>query len=175
MIKWLPSMPLLWLLLLVVYVVPAPAQQALPAQPFPAHVGDIAFDAVLDDPAFTVCDSIWVLQYYNAPSYYKAHKQEIARFLTSGYKRPADTVQQTGYLTVRFMINCKGATGRFRLFEMDNDYQPFHFSEKVSLQLLQLVKQLTGWKPPVYKEKYYDTYQYITFRLNNGSIINITP
>jgi hypothetical protein len=41
--------------------------------------------------------------------------------------------------------------------------------------LMDLVKQLRGWQPAVYKGKIYDSYQYITFRIRNGKIISITP
>lgn len=142
---------------------------------FPDNVGDIPFDSLRDDPAFVVCNEKQVFQYYNTNSYYKDHKNEIVKYLLDHFHPQETFADQNGYLTVKFIINCKGETGRFRLFEIDNNYQPAHFNEALSAHLMDLVKQLRGWQPAVYKGKIYDSYQYITFRIRNGKIISITP
>ncbi len=156
---------------LLFLIQPALAQK----QTFPENVGDIPFDSLQDDPAFIVCNPKQVFQYYNTISYYKDHKKEIVQYLLANFRTQDSFQDQNGYLTVKFIINCHGNTGRFRLLEMDSSYQPTHFREGVSQQLLSLVKQLSGWQPAVYKQKVYDSYQYITFRIRNGKIIRISP
>lgn len=144
-------------------------------QTFPENVGDIPFDSLQDDPAFIVCNPKQVLQYYNTNAYYKDHKKEITKYLLDNFSTQDSFQDQHGFLTIRFIINCNGNTGRFRIFGIDNNYQPIHFKEALSQQLLRLIKQLSGWQPAVYKEKVYDSYQYITFRIRNGKIISISP
>lgn len=139
------------------------------------EVGDIPFDPSIDDPAFSVCDRQHVLQYYNTGSWYLDHKKEISRYFISHYKVGGDTVNQTGYLTIRFIINCSGETGRFRLYELDSAYGAFRFNKAVSGQLLTLVRQWKGWQPATYRGRVYDSYQYITFRLKKGRVVCITP
>lgn len=142
---------------------------------FPDNVGDTPFDSLRDDPGFVVCNEKMVFQYYNTASYYKDHKNAIVKYILDRYRPQESFADQTGYLTVKFIINCNGETGRFRLFEIDSSYQPTHFKEALSAHLLELVKQLRDWKPAVYKGKIYDSYQYITFRIRNGKIISISP
>jgi hypothetical protein len=144
-------------------------------QTFPDNVGDIPFDSLQDDPGFVVCNPKHVLQYYNTKSYYKDHKKEIIKYLLDNFNSQDSLQDQNGFLTIRFIINCNGNTGRFRLFEIDSNYQPIHFKEAFSQQLLSLVKQVSGWQPAVYKQKVYDSYQYITFRIRKGKIISISP
>ncbi|MCF6404875.1 hypothetical protein L3C95_18390 [Chitinophaga filiformis] len=144
-------------------------------QTFPDNVGDIPFDSLQDDPGFVVCNPKQVFQYYNTASYYKDHKKEIVKYLLDNFSTQNDFQDQNGFLTIRFIINCNGNTGRFRLLEMDSNYQPIHFKEALSQHLLKLVKQLSGWQPAVYKDKVYDSYQYITFHIRNGKIISISP
>jgi hypothetical protein len=139
------------------------------------QTGDIAADPTIDDPAFTVCDSQRVFQYYNTASYYKDHKKEIARYFFHHYKAATGATGQDGYITIRFIINCTGATGRFRLYQLDSNYHPFRFHEAISAQLLSLVKRLKGWKPAAYRDKTFDSYQYITFTIKKGRIACITP
>lgn len=140
----------------------------------PEHVGDISFDPSKDDSDFIICDTQRVIQYYGTTSYYKNHKKEIAQFLTSRFT-PSDTLHQSGYITIRFIINCKGETGRFRMFELDSNYHAFHFSEKISGQLLQLTKQIKGWQPAKYSDYILDSYQHIIFKIRNGKIVSISP
>lgn len=150
------------------------AQQVRPSSNYLEHVGDIPFDPSKDDPGFVICDTQQVIQYYGTTSWYKDNKKEIAQFLTSRFA-PSDTLNQTGYITIRFVINCKGETGRFRMYELDSSYHNFHFSEKISGQLLQLVKQVKGWQPAKYSNFIMDSYQHIIFRIRNGKIISISP
>jgi hypothetical protein len=141
------------------------------------QVGDIHFSAALDDPAFVVCDTQWVFQYYNTGSWYKEHKRSIEQYFREHYNSPtiADSTTQTGYITIRFVINCQGHTGWFRLSEMDSGYHAFHFDPRISGQLLDETKTLEGWKPAVYRNKTYDSYQYITFKLKRGHIECLLP
>jgi hypothetical protein len=142
---------------------------------FPLNTGDIAFNAALDDSSFIVCKPNAVLQYYNTGSYYKQHKREIEQYFKRNYHQPAQTAGQTGYLTIRFMINCSGKTGRFRMYEIDDHYQTYKFDAGISSQLMTLTKNLTNWQPAEYKNKIYDSYQYITFKLKKGAIECVLP
>ncbi|WP_346320912.1 hypothetical protein [Chitinophaga sp. YIM B06452] len=158
-------------LTLFILIIPAFAQK----QAFPENAGEILFDSLRDDPAFEVCNPRQVLEYYNLKSYYKSHKKQIVKFLLDNFHTQDEFLDQHGFLTVRFIINCNGQTGRFRLFGIDGNYQPIQFKPALSQQLLGLVKQLGGWQAPVYKEKAYDSYQYITFHIRNGKIISVSP
>jgi hypothetical protein len=142
---------------------------------FPLNTGDIAFNAALDDSTFVICNPQLVFQYYNTGSYYKQHKREIEHYFKNRYQPTAQTAGETGYLTIRFIINCSGKTGRFRMVELDASYQPCTFDAGISSQLLKLTKELQGWQPAVYKETIYDSYQYITFKLIKGTIECVLP
>jgi hypothetical protein len=142
---------------------------------FPLNIGDIAFNAALDDSTFIVCNPQLVFQYYNTGSYYKQHKREIEQYFKKHYQPTTHTARETGYVTIRFIINCSGKTGRFRMYELDANYQPYKFDPEISSQLLQLTKALTGWQPAAYNQKIYDSYQYITFKINKGAIECVLP
>jgi hypothetical protein len=138
-------------------------------------VGHITFDESLDDPNFRLCDSLNIFEYYNTDSHFKDNKDKISHYFLQHFSPAPDAPKQSGYITVKFIINCNGVTGRFRVFQMDSSYRSFTFDKRVSDQLLNLTKGLKGWKPAFYEGKVYDSYQYITFRLRNGNIISISP
>ena len=148
-------------------------KDSLPRQ----QVGEIYYNAALDDPAFKVCRPDRILEYYNTRSSFKDHKKEIEQYFQAHYKSveapAADS--QTGFLTIRFIINCEGMGGWFRLSELDSNYHKFHFDKAISGQLMTLTKALPRWQPAIYKNKVYDSYQYITFKLKKGTIECILP
>ena len=146
---------------------------------YPEHVGDIAEDPQLDDPNFKVCNEDYVIQYYSAnytstPQLYKGEKPAILEYFKQ-YSHPK-TEGQSGYITIRFIVNCKGETGRFRMQQMGSNHQAFTFDEAISSQLMKLTKALPDWQAYHHTNgEIIDYYQYLTFKLQDGQIIEILP
>lgn len=140
------------------------------------HVGDIQFDPQIDDPGFKICDYEAVHQYYNFGKglQYKGEKIKINEHF-QGKLKTKEQPGESGFLTIRFIVNCEGETGRYRVQGMDNDYRPKDFNDELTAQLLNLTKQLTGWIPGEYEARRFDYYQYLTFKIENGHLIEIMP
>jgi hypothetical protein len=142
---------------------------------YPLQVGDIYFNHETDDPNFKLCDENEVYQYYNFGKglQYKGEKIRIYEHFKSGLT--ARHSEESGFLTIRFIVNCQGKTGRFRIQGMDNNYVETTFSEKLTNQLLSLTKQLDGWAIRDFDGKAFDYYQYLTFKIEKGKLIEIMP
>src|ERR1041385_7696387 len=97
---------------------------------YPENVGDISVDANLDDPNFKVCDENRIHQYYNFGKalQYKGEKVKIIEHFKV-FKR-SNSDNDTGLVTIRFVVNCNGETGRFRVQGMSNDYTEKSFSKE---------------------------------------------
>ena len=143
---------------------------------YPEQVGDIAFDPDLDDPDFKICDEKQVLQYYNFGKgvQYKGEKLKITEHFLEIHER-SRLPEDSGYLTIRFIVNCEGQTGRFRVTGMDNDYNEREFSDKTVEYLLARTKIMDGWIPGELDGRKYDYYQYLTFKLEDGGVIQVLP
>ena len=81
----------------------------------------------------------------------------------------------TGYITIRFVVNCEGKTGMFRVQQMDEDYNETIFEENIVSIILKFVKSLDGWIVQSYKGQTVDYYQYLTFKIENGIVKEILP
>jgi uncharacterized protein YfbU (UPF0304 family) len=140
------------------------------------QVGDIVFDKTLDDTAFKLCNEERIVQYYNFSKsvQYEGEKVRIINHFKQHFQ-PLLDISQTGYVTIRFIVNCEGKTGRFRVQEMDNNYQVISLDKALVTQILKLTKDLDGWIVGVYDNKKFDYYQYLTFKIKNGSIEEIMP
>ncbi|HYG03190.1 MAG TPA: hypothetical protein VD927_12150 [Chryseosolibacter sp.] len=144
-----------------------------PVATYPNHVGDHSFDQNLDDPAFKVCNESRVFQYYNFGKgmQYKGEKTAI----NSAFSNIIFDSTDSGYITIRFIVNCKGETGWFRIQQMDFDFQEKTFSSTSVSKILEITKRLDGWKVNHFDDVPYDYYQYLTFKLHNGNLVEIMP
>lgn len=166
---------LLALILTLFYACTPTKKQNLPSSNYPNNVGDISPDPMLDDSTFRACRESNIPQYYSVQSGFEGEKPAIERYFKQNFKSDKAWANENGYLTIRFVVNCNGQTGRFRLLEIDSDYKPKKFPPALSNRLLQLTKQMKGWLPGKVETIPYDYYQYLTFTIANGEITRILP
>ncbi len=140
-----------------------------------AHdVGYIDSASALGDKNFKVCyDRIF--QYYNSNpnAAYKQGKKEMQKKLLANF--PTGKYNDSGYLTFRFVINCKGEAGRFEINETNLQYEVIEFNQELKELLLREIMHLKEWTPLQFEGKAYDAYRYITFKMINGEITEILP
>lgn len=143
---------------------------------YPNEVGDIAFDAKIDNPNFKICNPGISLQYYNFSKgfQYSGEKYEILK-LWNKVNNPNIKSSLNGYITIRFLVNCEGKTGLFRIQQMDENYNEILFEEDIQSELLKFIKSLNSWTPLIYKGKKMDYYQYLTFKMKDGIVQEILP
>jgi hypothetical protein len=155
------------------------------------HVGDILFNPATDHPDFELLDEENIMPFNNICGFYiEGERYRVLNYFKENYK--AERIEGvTGYITIRFIVNHKGQTDRFRVCEMDNDYQDFHFPPVTKNTLLTLTKNLNGWLTTLDTEfkRYksvttecngqithaYDYHQHILFKMKDGQIETILP
>lgn len=144
--------------------------------PYQNTVGDIPFDKNIDDPNFEIC-----FPYFSSPQYYikginydgemYALKKEVLD------KYNSEIIQgQTGFITIRFVVNCKGETGRFRSYTLNHNLEDYSFDRNIEDQILNMTSELSGWKVQTSNDGTpRDYYQYLTFQIIDAQILEITP
>lgn len=142
-------------------------------------VGDILFDSKLDSSvsSFQTCREYYSNQYYNYESNglkYKGEKPQLVKEIMKNFIAPKDS-SENGYLTVRFVVNCKGESGYYRVKQLDNNYLAKKFSDELVSSLSQSVSKLNGWQVKGSKSSPKDYHQYLTFRIVNSQIKSIVP
>jgi len=148
-----------------------------PSEKYLRWVGDIEFNPALDDPEFYPCNGEeQVLQYFNleAGPQFPGEKPALEQLFKSQYA--ADSIAgQSGWIRLRFMVNCKGKAGRFRLLEANSSMVAFQFDSSISEQLMSITKSIKEW-PILYRDqKAIDYYFYLTFKLKDAQIQEILP
>ena len=140
-------------------------------------VGDIDFDPQKDDTNFKICDKnvSYSFQYYNDSKgfQYKGEKLAIEEKLKS--LKIQGNENSNGYITVRFLVNCEGKAGLFRIQTMNFDYKEAAIDKNLEVQLLDFTKSLNGWIVKEINNKKIDYYQYITYKIEYGKVSEILP
>ena len=139
-------------------------------------VGDIEHDSQVDTTAFKLCNGDKkVLQYFNfgVGLQYNGEKKAIKDQFFDNYK-PVDT-NQSGWIRIRFIVNCEGETGRFRVIGADMNYQQLDFDMRITNQLMAITKRLQDWRVLSLEQDPLDYYQYLIFKIDKGKIVEILP
>jgi len=132
--------------------------------------------ALLSD-GFETCNEL-IFQYYNPkPARYSSGKNGLRKFIMSKYVNK--NYPDSGYLNIRFVINCHGKPGRYVIHENDLDLSPTSFTKELTEQLVTLTTQLQEWEPNLFTtdstSSYVDSYMYISYRIEHGNITEILP
>jgi len=144
---------------------------------YQGNIGNLENNPNIDDQSFILCNKEnQIMQYFSDGNglQYIDEKAEILKEFHKNYKSNKSNTD-TGVLTLRFIVNCQGETDRFRLYEMDNNYQEIKFSKSVSDQILSIAKSLKGWKSKKLNGTPIDYYQILSFKIEQGEIIDILP
>ncbi len=123
---------------------------------------------------FEVCNEIWIYNYYNPErATYSKGKNKLKEFIIKNYDKRS--YSDSGYLNIHFVINCKGETGRYKVYENNLDLEPYRFNNDLKDQLLELTRKLRPWNPNIIRGERVDSYIYISYKIKNGEIIEILP
>lgn len=145
-----------------------------------SNVGDIAFDPARDRVDFTRCGTYDAAQYYNTGTTYQGGLWAIRQQLVPA-TLPRSAACQRGYVTIRFLVNCRGETDRFRATQLDSAYHPTQFSAPLVAELLRRTQALRAWQPGTYAGpgplhgQVLDTYYYLLFKIAHGRVVDILP
>lgn len=142
------------------------------------EVGNIVFNARTDKSTFSLCYLAYQNEYYvfgNRDNLYRGGKKAIRQYFSEKFVPVPEAEQESGWLTIRFMVNCKGETDRFRVSGMDTEFNPKTFAESLSQQLLTLAKAMDGWQPAFWEGQPYDYYFFLSFKIRNGKLDDILP
>ncbi len=129
-----------------------------------------------NNPSFKICGKETIIKdYYNCDLRGEliGGKGSWKRILEK-HLNPDLLRKESGYLTYRFVINCEGETGRFRTEQADLNFNKKTFNPTTIDHLYQIVKMQKDWQP-CKSDKVYDAYAYITFKLEDGKIIELLP
>jgi len=140
------------------------------------QIGVIKKAIFSDDEGFETCfeEKIFPYFYGRNPAGFGPGKDALRHYFRTRYYNEGIT-NESGYITFRFIINCKGKHGRFEIRQVGLDFEPKKFNKRIVDRLFMLVKNLDGWEPLTFYGDSYDSFFHLTFKITNGDIEEILP
>ncbi|MCF6295796.1 MAG: hypothetical protein L3J25_08915 [Flavobacteriaceae bacterium] len=135
------------------------------------RVGDIVFDKSIDNATFKTCYDYKTPQYYQVGTNYQDGSKAIKKELSDTIENL--TFEDSGYITFRFIINCNGEVGRFRVKTINSDLQENNFNNQKIKILQKSIESLKKWNPGMWKDKAFDSYFVLNFKVEKGKITDI--
>jgi hypothetical protein len=137
--------------------------------------GEGAGSIPIDSAAYEqLCLKNGLVQYYSLNAKHPKSSYQILDEARQFYKKPKNCTQ-SGFLTVRLIVNCRGEAVAFHVYEIDENYQNRPFDKTISTQLLDFVKKLGDWKIGSYEGKIRNYYTYLCFKIKNGNLETVAP
>jgi len=130
-----------------------------------------------NNPDFKICHQD-VADYYN---HEKGHQPILRGGKSAMNKILAERVDdnklftESGYLTLRFVINCEGEAGRFTTEQTDLAFQAKVFNQETVDHFYDIIKDIKDWRKTIIRDEPRDAYAYITFKLKDGKVIELLP
>ncbi len=139
------------------------------------NIGEITYNKETDTSNFKICNKETVFQYYSVGTSYTGGRKNIKKELTELLSESKPHFKTyNGYITFRFIVNCKGEIDFIRIKEVNKDYQKVSFPDKEVLKLKKAILQLKNWQAGTLKNgKSVDSYYQINFKIKNGIIQEI--
>jgi hypothetical protein len=139
-------------------------------------VGDIIYDSATDDAKFYLCNENEIMQYHNDHQGLQYNGEKIALVAEIEEKyNPPKNLNFSGLIRIRFIVNCRGETDRFRVTSVDEQFNLIETNQTFEDHIIYVCKSLKGWLPKKFEGQELDYYQYLIFKIINGQISEIMP
>lgn len=124
---------------------------------------------------FKLCNEDSITGYYSsyAPKIYKNHKYTFRKYIQENYQNR--DFKATGFLNLRFHINCEGQIGNLEVNELDENLELSNLNDDLVEQLLKLSIHEDNWNSFQEEGINSDIYMYLIFKIENGNILEILP
>ena len=142
---------------------------------YPHYIGYIDQDAAVLNDKYELCGEKSISYVYNGASYraYAINKGHFREHILKNYAN--QDYQESGYVNLRFLVNCEGNPGWFEIIQMDLNLREVKLNEKMVNQLLELTADSGNWNVLYRDKEPLNYYMYISYRIENGAITEILP
>ena len=135
------------------------------------RVGELRENDQMDNE-FKLCNDNYITEHYGMNTHYIGGKKAIKNKILNELQ--ILNFQESGLITYRFVVNCKGEIGRFRLKGTNTDLQRIEIDSHNVRKMEKALAGLRTWNPAKNKAgDTYDSYYILNFKVENHKIVDI--
>ena len=135
-------------------------------------IGGILYDHQTDNREFQLCDSTKVTTSRSALTL-NGSSNNVSTACLDVFEFVESFESFSGFITIRFMVNCHNEADRFRISTMDWDFSLKECPAELKNHLLEIVKSLKGWEHSSRVNPNLDVAKFINFKIINGRLENV--
>ncbi len=132
---------------------------------------------IKDLDALNVFQACSLYTRYNCGTMMNVNTQpaKAINYYLNKFKFVSGTENESGFLRLRFLINCKGELANFDLEGMNEEYEAFDFDKKITDQFIHLSKEIDHWIGYERKGEFFDCDKNMLFKIKKGQLVDISP
>jgi len=144
-------------------------------KPYKNYIGYIAQEKALLNDVYTLCEDGDIYHTYNGAGLegYNGTKRQFRINLTENYT--GNTFNDSGYLNFRFLVNCDGNPGWFEIIQMNLNLEEKELNPKMVDSLFSFSALPKNWAQLEFQEEPGNYYMYVSYRIENGKVVEIIP
>ncbi len=135
-------------------------------------LGFIPFNKESDNSEYLVCDSTNVASGRNRVQYHGGNKR-LKQDIISAFQFNASYANFDGFITIRFLVNCKHMPGRYRAQSLNYDFSIAEAPSNLLSTSLNIIKELDDWIVKSNNDEPQDYLKFINLRFTNGKIQHV--
>ena len=121
------------------------------------------------------CDSLNLFYYYQVDTKYPESSMAVLIGTKGFLVKKGKKYNGSGYVTLRFIVDCEGVIHKVKVLQTDENYQPYRFDKGFVSDLNAYIHTLDKWEKNISINEYKNVnyIAYITFKIRNGEVINV--
>lgn len=142
---------------------------------YPHYIGFIDQSTALLNNTFQLCGDGEIIKIHHGAPFdaYQNNKRTFSENVLKVYNNKG--YKDSGYINFRFLVNCEGNPGWFEIIEINEDYVEISHSKEMVAQLLKITSDPSHWAIYIVDEIPRNYYHYVSYKIENGEIIEILP
>ncbi len=130
------------------------------------------YDAKFDNPNYIICDSTGISSGRNRLQYIGG-TNKLRKDITTKYVYRQEYETFTGYIVIRFLVNCEGQSGRYRVQSLNLDFSPSNAPSDLLNHTTEIVKSLDNWTKSAVNGPKKEYSKFINLKITNGKIQHV--
>ena len=121
------------------------------------------------------CHQFYPIYYYQVETKYPVSTMTLLADAKAFMQKRGNKYSGTGYVTLRFLVDCEGLIHRTRVLQTDDNYQSYRFDKNLINDLNDFIHTLNRWQKGVsaYQMENLNYIAYLSFKIKNGEVVNV--
>jgi len=127
------------------------------------------------DGGIRACDTLPLQPYFRVGGKYPESSMSLANRADKAIESKGSFREASGYVCFQFLINDLGKYQLLRILQTNEKYEQTVFAPKMVMALDEFIRNLNQWKPGNFQGKRICYQGYMSFKIEEGHVTQVSP